>query len=152
VNDILFTTAQFTGEDMRRIELRSWQRNYEDLVAELGKLGTEVIVGRTIQTDSHRLPPRSIKGALHEFVFPPQEVRLAHAISQTTVDTQGAVLRKERKVHEYDQALVRGHLRIGYDDSRDHISFTVTDVLPASDLNKDILLALTLANLPLSSK
>lgn len=113
--------------------VRQGQDRYSNLLDALGRLGTEVSMQRVVDEDPD-LPPRKFyKGAVHEFVFPPQP---DSGVSRATIPIgeRGHRVTRERLGREYDEELVRGHLRLSYDDSQAPPRLRLDDLLDDSEL------------------
>lgn len=124
-------------------EVLTWRDHYSELVGRLGQLGTEVSVSRTLQTNKDVAPHQFVRGAIHEFVFPPQKTKLKQDKSRLIDPTPGYVLRREEVTREFDADKVKGHLVVRYDDADTMITFSVTDVMGESELSEDVLAAIT---------
>lgn len=125
---IEFSTGRFSCTDEQALEVRTWRGCYSGLVSKLGELGTEVRVSRTLESDQDIAPYSFIRGAVHEFVFPPQEATVSEDNSRVINSTPAYGLRREEVTRAYDEAQVRGHLQVRYDDADSRIVFSVTDL------------------------
>ena len=66
-----YTTARFPNTDVQANEVITWKSNYKGLLEVLGSLGTEVKRLRVIESDKDIKPWSFIRGASHDFIFPP---------------------------------------------------------------------------------
>jgi len=130
VNTLEFKANKFSTTGERDEQVQTWQAKYENLLGQLSTLGTEVHVHRSLEDDKDTPPGHFIRYAVHEFVFPPQEVQLS-SDDPKIIDhpINGYGLRRESRIYTYDQAAVRGHLRLNYNDSDGRIALKVTDVM-----------------------
>lgn len=123
-----FETARFSDVEAQEAEVTRWSGNYARIIEVLGSIGTEVRRSRVLETDQDVQPTQFVRGAVHEFIFPPQETGATEDNSGVIDPTPGYALRKEDITREFDEALVEGHIRLQYDDADSRISFHVTDV------------------------
>ncbi len=125
---IEFNTDRFTSTDEQASQTKRWQARYVGLVAKLGELGSEVSAKRAIESDEDIAPYRFIRGAVHEFVFPPQQLGEVTDNSRVIDSSPGYGITREDFTYVYDEAQVRGHLRVTYDDANSMISLGVDDI------------------------
>ena len=127
MNKVEFTSGNFTNTTIQAAEVRKWREAYDNLIAALGGLGTEVRIVRTLETDEGVAPGTFIRSAYHHFVFPPQEVIGTIDHSKEVDPTAGQQLYRQDITREYDDALVAGEVEVTYDDANSRIVFGVAD-------------------------
>jgi len=123
-----FETPRFPDTDIQATEVTTWRANYTSLVETLGSLGTEVRRSRVLETDQDIKPRNFVRGAVHEFIFPPQETEVSEDKSGVIDPAPGYTLRREDVTRAFDESQVEGHIRVSYDDADSRISFSVKDV------------------------
>jgi hypothetical protein len=74
-----YESGGFTNTGEQETEVRKWGGRYSGLIGKLGELGTQVRVSRTLEVDQDIAPNNFVRGAVHEFIFPPQEVSVREA-------------------------------------------------------------------------
>ncbi len=139
---IEFTTSRFLSKDEQASEVRTWSGRYSNVVSKLGELGSEVRISRTLESDQDIAPYSFVRGAVHEFVFPPQQITVSEDNSRVIHSTPGYGLRREEVTRTYDEAQVAGHLEVRYDDADSRIAFSITDLRGESELSEEVLAVL----------
>lgn len=90
---------------------------------------------RSLENDKDIAPYQFFRKGTREYVFPSQEVVLQSDISEVITpqegypghpDTAGYGIRTEVQNFTYDEALVKGRLRVEYHDAGDKPELTVT--------------------------
>jgi hypothetical protein len=136
VNTKEFIAEKFSDINDRHEQIQSWQERYKSLISQLGSFGTEVEVHRGLQDNKDIHPGHFIRYAAHEFIFPPQEVQLASDGSKVIDHSiNGYGLYRESKTYSYDQTVVKGHIRVNYNDSDGKIALRVVDLMDDSELS-----------------
>ncbi|MCA9332689.1 hypothetical protein KDA00_02345 [Candidatus Saccharibacteria bacterium] len=120
-------TPRFASEADQEEKVRAWRARYDQLLESLGSLGTQVSVDRVHERDVDIQPVNFMRGARHEFIFPPQDgLQVEEENSGFIDDDPNYTLRRESVKHTYDEAAVQGRLTVFYDDSQSCIEFSVT--------------------------
>ncbi len=138
MDTISFNTHRFSSTEQQNELVLTWRKKYGEVTELLGRLGSQVLIWRTIERDQDIAPHQFVRNAIHEFVFPPQEVTVARDQSGVIDPNLDYNLVEKHVISAYDPALVRGHLRVRYDDADSRISFEVSDVLGDSQLPKKV--------------
>ena len=111
---------------------------YDQLVSLFGELGSEVRRDRVLERDIDIRPYAFIRNAMHEFIFPKQDVTLSEDHPEILRDHPDYLLRAERTKSIYDRAQVRGHLRLLYDDAGHAATMSIADLMEDSELPERI--------------
>lgn len=135
-------TGNFASVEEQASEVSTWGARYSGLIERLAELGSEVRVIRIVETDQDSPPGRFYRGAMHQFVFPPQPVTVSEDNSHVIDPTPGYELHQEDITRTYDPALVTGHLEVRYGDADSRVAFSVADRLSQSVLTDELLAAL----------
>jgi hypothetical protein len=126
-----------------------WQDKYTKLIDVLGELGTQVSIDRILETDIDIPPGHFVRHATHEFVFPPQEVKVVSDNSRVIDPNPDYELRHEQTQWQFDPTKVQGHLRVRYDDAGSRVHFELEDVLAtASQVPDEVTQAIGSMTLP----
>ena len=138
-------TARFTSTRQQIAEVTAWRAHYDGLVAELGRLGSEVRRSRALERDEDVPPGNFVRDASHVFIFPPQVTTVGEARSEAFDSTPGYRLDREEFKCAYDPAEVRGRLEVRYDDADSRVFFAVYDRKEGgSELPEDVVAALAI--------
>lgn len=142
MNSFEVITDSFPGVDQQVTEVRKWRGLYDSLVAKLGELGTEVKRVRVLERDQDVAPNNFVRGAVHEFVFPPQPEGRVGDMSHFIDTSPGYTLRQEDIHREYTDSLVRGRVEVRYDDAKSRVTFSVFDLMEQSELPDEAVAAI----------
>ncbi|MEI6850712.1 MAG: hypothetical protein WCK26_01970 [Candidatus Saccharibacteria bacterium] len=123
-----YKSEKLDGVDVQKTERLKWRSRYDRLVTELGRLGTEVSVKRTLETSTEIDSQKFVVNALHKFIFPPQQIEFSQDNSTVHHTTPDHYIHEEDKTYDYDRNLVNGRILVGYDDSSNFIDFSVNNV------------------------
>lgn len=135
MEDQIFYSDRFKDAADRELQVRLWQLRYANLITQLGELGTEVIMTRTIITDYNSEPRNFIRDALHEFIFPPQtDLAIMEDNSHDNAMPYEDRSRREDIMRRYDPSKVLGIVGIRYDDAGNQVTFRVVDLMGNSEL------------------
>jgi len=115
-------------------ETVDYQKNYESLLAVCDAEGTMILQDRLRETDQDIPPHRFFRRGTREYVFPQQEVSLPVDTSCVIDPHPQYSLKTEEQIFDYDPDLVKGRLRIEYNDADNRPIFKVTDPLGESKL------------------
>lgn len=133
------------GEENMAPELRKWETNRVTLLQALGASGTKVRERYVAESDIDIAPYDFVRGMFVEFIFPPQEDVAEYPDDDQSRDidtTEGYELRLVDGTWNYDENLVRGHLRVYYDDAGNRVQMSINDVLGDSELPPEALVAI----------
>jgi hypothetical protein len=144
-------TATFPNTAEQASQVRTWSGRYAALVERLGELGSQVHVGRTLEHDQDIPPHNFVRGAVHRFIFPPQQVTVKENNFRVIDPTPGYGLRREEATYNYDEAQVRGLLEITYDDADSRIAFSVHALKDGSEFPEEVFAALAQAEMVFDS-
>ena len=147
-----YETPRFENTDVQATEVMTWRSNYSKLIDTLGSIGTEVVRRRTLETDQDIEPKRFVRGAVHEFIFPPQETEVATDNSRVINSSPGYGLQRQDITRTFDESQVTGKIQVRYDDADSRISFSVSDMLDKSVFPLEVLTAMEVLDTPVSSK
>ena len=123
-----YKSEKLDGVDIQKTERLKWRSRYDRLVTELGRLGTEVSVKRTLETSTEIDSQKFIVNALHKFIFPPQQIEYRQNNSELHHSSLEKYIHVEDITYDYDRNLVTGRVLVGYDESKDIISFSANNV------------------------
>jgi hypothetical protein len=135
---IEFNGDRFPTTEAQAEEVTKWRTKYGEVTELLGRLGTEVKISRTLETDADIAPHQFVRGAVHEFIFPPQPLEAKKDLSEVIDPVLPYNLVRKDITYAVDEALIEGHLRLWYDDAESRISFQVVDVLSESTLDPEV--------------
>jgi len=123
-------------------ETAAYQERYEGLLLDCNAQGTMVVQDRVIERDVDSAPYLFFRRGTREYVFPPQEVSLTEDNSHTIDSSVGYGIRTEEQTFGFDKGLVKGHIRIEYDDANNRAVLKVVDVLGDSEIPSGVMKAL----------
>lgn len=124
----------FPNTDVQTAEVTFWSSRYNQLLADLEMVGSEIRVVRILETDNDIAPGHFVRDAVHHFIFPKQKVSLYTDQSDIIDATPGYELQREAKYYSCDSERVTGMLQISYDDTETRIRFKITDLYENSNL------------------
>lgn len=114
-------------------QVRQFSTRYNQLLGVLARTGTEIERSRILETDPDIAPYSFIRGAAHVFVFPPQpDVKLMNNEGEEVGVVPGTApytLTRESQVAEPDPSLVKGRIRLFYEDAGDTPLLQLVDML-----------------------
>ena len=113
---------------------RLYQRNYLSLLAICDAEGTMILQDRVLENDKKNYPHCFFRKGTREYVFPQQPVSLFKDNSYIVDHNPDyAIVALEHKFN-FNPALVKGRIRIEYQDSNNKPAFRVIDVLGNSEI------------------
>ena len=131
-----FNGDRFPDTDAQSRDVLEWRGHYRQLAGVLGGLGTEILTKVTSETDA-QVEPYYFTEAVHEYVFPPQARTLIADLSRPIEGTSENNLAIVDKIYDIDEGLVKGRIRVSYNDRGSCIQFRVEDILGFSDIPPD---------------
>jgi hypothetical protein len=129
---------RFPNTDVQAVEVTLWSGRYNQLLASLGRVGSEIRVTRTLETDQDIAPGHFVRDAVHHFIFPKQETTLYDDQSHTIDATPGYELQKESRQYTFNSGKVTSLLEVSYDDSESRIDFRITNLGEDSNLQPNV--------------
>lgn len=136
-------TPPYVGAEAWGQQVAEWRSQYNSLLVSLDAVASEVKRRRTLEKDPDVFPRNFVRDAVHEFVFPPQEVDMTEdADSGVLEGNQPYTLTVDNQTAEYDKSKVQGHLRLIYDDTEQPSTFRVEDVMGESVLPEEVVVIL----------
>ncbi len=101
--------------------VRAVRNRYENLLATLGKVGTEVSRTRILDQDPDLAPHDFVRSATHDFVLPKQIDGLAEAkkteAQKTNIGDRGHPIFKDVIRRDILEMVIEGRLRLTYNDT-----------------------------------
>lgn len=134
----------YDNEEHMATTINRTRRAYDELVAQLSKLGTEVARDRVLETDTIA-PYRFVREGRVEFIFPPQTDAEPMSIKSGPVSNTLGRLVTERAMRKFDESRVECHLTVDYDDADRWAAMSVAEVHGASALPAEVSVALGVA-------
>src|SRR5581483_316622 len=120
-----FESQSFRNTDDQETLVSEWQGRYYTLVGRLAHVATEVVSRRVVEHDQDIQPYTFVRGAFHEFIYPPQTVTLASDESGVVDPTAEYALQQIYRTYAYDAGQVEGRIEVAYYDSNGQVLFTV---------------------------
>ena len=111
-----------------------FQSKYKSLLSVCGMEGTMVSQDRLLEADKDISPRHFFRKGTREYVFPQQAVSLREDNSHVIDPVPGYGLKTQEQTFMFDQRLVRGMVRIEYQDANNQPTLRVVDVLGNSEI------------------
>lgn len=106
-----------------------FQRKYESLLSVCQSNGTMISQNRLLEKDVDIVPHRFFRRGTREYIFPKQNVSLREDKSHVIDPSEDYNLRTEEQTFDFDANLVKGTLKIEYEDANNRPTLRVMEDL-----------------------
>ena len=120
-------------------ETAEYQTRYESLLSVCDAEGTMIIQDRLLERDQDIAPYRFFRRGTKEYVFPQQDASLSEDKSCVIDSSPGYELKTEDQTFNFNQDLVKGRIRIEYEDANNRPILKLSEVFSNSKLPKNLL-------------